>query len=200
MLAPSNPARNTSRAPCRIWRRFALSTIRRAEEEPSMPALTSVAAMSFRSLIELRASKTIDRTVQSHHIRVGKSDVQTPLASHAFGTWLPPMRLKWHITTRICGPLGKELPSVPMTALRPKQNPAAAAPAGSEFWQAKSGRAKRLVVLAVLTAILGFAAYEGALVADRTLHGLDRRRLCAGHDHDPVGEGIRIREVACRRA
>lgn len=41
--------------------------------------------------------------------------------------------------------------------------PAAAAPAGSESpAKAKSGRAKRLVVLAVLTAILGFAAYEGA--------------------------------------
>ena len=58
----------------------------------------------------------------------------------------------------------------------------------------KKGLGKKPVILAVLAAALAFGAYEGHdWWTERPLHGLDRRRLCAGRHHHPVGQGLGLR-------
>ena len=63
----------------------------------------------------------------------------------------------------------------------------------------KKGLGKKPVILAVLAAALAFGAYEGRdWWTERPLHGLDRRRLCAGGHHPPVGQDLRLRGLRRR--
>ena len=83
-------------------------------------------------------------------------------------------------------------------AVRPPQR-GAEAPGDSARRAKKAGLGKKPVILAVLAAALAFGAYEGhEWWTERPLHGLDRRRLCAGRHHDPVGQGLGLRGLRCR--